>query len=455
MLNHDSSIIIALSSAAGIGDRGIIRFSGGNCIEIVAASCINKEEIKNGKGFHSYKSVLSILEIPIPVSIYLMRVPASYTRENMVELHLPGSPFILSKIVSYFISHFECRIAEPGEFTKRAFFNGRLDLVQAESVTRLIAAKSDREYRKALDALTGRVTNMIAPLREKLFFMARDLTVDLDFDEEIEQEHLDNIKIQLEEIKIEVSKIAIEVQSEQITEDEYRVILCGPVNAGKSTIFNQFSEESIAIVSDIRGTTRDIIKREITLNDVSFVLHDCPGWGEAVDEIDAQAQAQSSLSVQTADMVIGVLDGTVAFNKQKPEKRPEWSGRCILVINKSDLPLELNVQEALEFFQMNELDAVFVSGKTNIKELQKKVIEKWNEYEQSAVSSTLNARQQQEILIASHAIEMALDALALGLGVDAVEFEVRRSLYALSRVTGDEVDENILTSIFESFCIGK
>lgn len=454
-MTQDNSTIIALSSSSGIGDRAIIRLSGQSCIELVALACKDDLKIKEGKGFHFYKTEINTLGIPLPVTIYLMRGPASYTRENMVELHFPGSPYIVSKIISYFLNRTDCRIAEPGEFTKRAFFNGRLDLVQAESVTRLIAAKSDREYRKALDALTGRVTNMIAPIREKLFFMARDLTVDLDFDEEIEQEHLDHIKSELTMIKSEIAKLATEVEAEQTVEDEYRVILCGPVNAGKSTIFNQFAEESLAIVSDVRGTTRDIIKREIKLDEIAFVLQDCPGWGEAVDEIDAQAQAQSNSSIETADMVIGVLDGSVEFKDQKPSKRYEWQGRCILAINKTDCPVILNIQEALEFFQLTEQDTVLISGKTNIHELKNKIKEKWHEFEQSAVSSTLTARQQREIQTAAESIDMALEALQSGIGVDAIEFEVRRSLYALSRVTGDEVDENILTSIFETFCIGK
>lgn len=451
--NNDT--IIALSTSAGIGDRGIIRLSGKNCIDMVASTCENQLEIKKGKGFHTYRSRLTILEIPIPTTIYLMHGPVSYTREDMVELHLPGSPFLISKIISYFISHFACRIAEPGEFTKRAFFNGRLDLVQAESVTRLIAAKSDREYRKALDALTGRVTNMIAPIREKLFFMARDLTVDLDFDEEIEQEHLENIKIKLNEIKNEMIKLATEVESEQNLEDDFRIVLCGPVNAGKSTIFNQFAQESVAIVSSEKGTTRDIIKRDILWGGNSFVLHDCPGWGEAIDEIDAQAQIQSSTAIQSADMIIVVFDGSVEFSSQRPPIRPEWQGRSILVFNKCELAQKLNTQEAMEFFQLEETDSVFISGQSNIKDLQKIILEKWNLYEQSAISSALTARQQGEILTATHAVEMAIEAIISGIGVDAVEFEVRRSLYALSRVTGDEVDENILTSIFESFCIGK
>lgn len=452
---HDNSIIIALSSAAGASDRGIIRFSGAGCIALVANTSADSKLILNGKGFHCYQTTLNILEIPIVATVYLMRAPASYTREDMVELHMVGSQFIISKVISQYISRFDCRIAEPGEFTKRAFFNGRLDLVQAESVTRLIAAKSDREYRKALDALTGRVTSLIAPIREKLFFMARDLTVDLDFDEEIENEHIENIKNQLQEIKNEMAKLSIAVAGEQAAEDEYCVILVGPVNAGKSTIFNQFVEESMAIVSDVKGTTRDIIKKEIQWENNSLVLHDCPGWGDAVDEIDALAQAQSSLSVETADMVICVLDGTVVFSEQKPNKIPHWQGRGILVINKSDLPLKLNVQEAIDFFQILEAEVIYISGKNNTKSLQDKVKQKRDEFEQSAIGSILNARQQKELLISLQSIDLALEAISSGIGIDAVEFEVRRSLYALSRVTGDEVDENILTSIFTSFCIGK
>ena len=233
------------------------------------------------------------------------------------------------------------------------------------------------------------------------------------------------------------------------------MILCEPVNASKSTIFNQCAEESFTIVSDVRGTTRDIIKREIKLDDISFILQDCPGWGEAVDEIDAQAQAQSNSSIETADMVISILDSTVEFRHQRPNKRYEWQGRCILVINKTDCPLKLNIQEALEFFQVTEQDTVLISGKSSITGLKNKIKEKWHEFEQSAVSSTLTARQQREIQTAAESINMALEALHSGIGVDAIEFEVRRSLYALSRVTGDEVDENILTSIFETFCIGK
>jgi tRNA modification GTPase len=454
-MTTDNSIVIALSSAAGSSDRGIIRFSGKGCIELVASICQNKEKILSGKGFYCYFSRLDALEIPIFTYLYLMRAPASYTREDMIELHLIGSPYILSKLITFFISTHQCRIAEPGEFTKRAFFNGRLDLLQAESVTRLIAAKSDREYRKALDALTGRVTNMISPVREKLFILARNLTVDLDFDEEIENEHIEAIQLELLSIKAEMKKVSATSEYEQSTNDIYCVILVGPVNAGKSTIFNQFSAETVSIVSDIKGTTRDIIKREIHSGANAFTLLDCPGWGEAVDELDALAQAQSSISIETADMVICVLDGTIEFAKQKPSKAPQWQGRGVLVVNKCDLPTILNVQEAVAYFQWNQSEVVYIAGKENINDLQNKVNQKWAEFERSAIGSILNARQQFELLNSLQALDLALDAIKSGIGIDAIEFEVRRALYSLSRVTGDEVDENILTSIFSSFCIGK
>lgn len=451
----DNSIILALSSASGSCDRGIIRFSGKGCIELVAQICEDKDKIISAKGFTCNAAKLIALEVPVFASIYLMRSPASYTREDMIELHIVGAPYILTKMISYFIGTQHCRIAEPGEFTKRAFFNGRLDLLQAESVTRLIAAKSDREYRKALDALTGRVTNMITPIREKLFIMARNLTVDLDFDEEIENEHIEAIQLELQSIKTDLSSVSKASEYEQSIGDDYNVILVGPVNAGKSTIFNQFSEESVSIVSNIKGTTRDIIKREIHLGSHSFTLLDCPGWGEAVDELDALAQSQSSISIETADMVICVLDGTVEFAYQKPLKPPQWQGRGILVVNKCDMPIILNVQEAAEYFQWDQNEVVYISGKENIAELRNKVNQKWEEFEKSAIGSILNARQQFELLNAIQALDLSLDAIHSGIGIDAIEFEVRRALYSLSRVTGDEVDENILISIFSSFCIGK
>lgn len=439
----------------GKSPRCIVRFSGKDSIELVANVCHHKETIVNSVGYRFYDSSLNCLSLSIPVYIYVMKGPASYTREDMIELHMPGSPFIVSQVITWFLKTSETRLAEPGEFTKLAFLNGRLDLIQAESVTQLIMSKSEQEYRKALDALTGRVSSMIEPLREKIFFLARDLTVDLDFDEEIDEQHLASVRLTLLNIKKDLLELSDKIILEEEVVDQFQIILCGPVNAGKSTIYNSITGDTSAIVSDIKGTTRDIIKWELEINDQNVVLQDCPGWGIAVDTIDQKAQDLSLQTIETADLILVILDGSVEFSHQKPVKPPQWLGRCQIIINKSDLPQLIDINEICEYFKINENELMYRS-KFEKNNLLYTAFEKFiEESELSSSKTQLSARQQKEVFDSLSAIELAVEAVDNGIGVDAIEFEVRRSLYSLSRITGDEVDEDILTSIFESFCIGK
>ena len=454
-MNCSQDTIVAISTAIGKGHRSILRLSGNHSIHAAASAVLNPQEILQSLGFRFHQNQLTFLEIPIPCSIYLMRAPKSYTREDIVEIHLPTtSAFLQTKIITHFVTQLGCRLAEPGEFTKRAFFNGRLSLAQAESVIRVINAKSDQAHRKALEALTGRVTNLINPIREKLFFLVRNLTVDLDFDEEIEEEHIEDIKNHLLSIQADIQQIAPNINLEQTHHEDIKLILCGPVNAGKSTIFNQLTKKNLAIVSPIKGTTRDIIKRQININEHTITIQDSPGWGEAVDEIDAIAQKNSQFTTQTADLILYILDGSLTFEAQKPTLIQPHA-QSVIIINKADLPQEINLAEVSSFFQIPQNEFLLISGKTDATPITEHLKTKIQEIEMNTIHSILSTRQLVEFHQAQEAIQMALNAIDIGIGIDAIEFEVRRCLYALSRITGDEVDENILTSIFESFCIGK
>lgn len=444
--------ILAQASSVGRSNRAILRVSGDGCFALLEK--LNTKELDLTIGYRYFSNFLKIFDYKIPVKIYIMKGPASYTCEDSFELHLPGSQYVISQVME-FLLQLGCNLAEPGEFTKRAFLNGRIDLIQAESVTRLIAARSEEEYRKAYEALSGRVTNLIAPLRDDLFFLVRDLTVDIDFDEEIEDEHIASVLEKLQSFLKEIDRLILEVALNRDVQDRIKVLLCGPVNAGKSTIFNQFIGEETAIVSSVKGTTRDVLQVELELDGYQLLLHDSPGWGDAVDQIDEEAQKQSQSMIESADIVVVVLDINRTLKEQLPVKGPNWLARSFLVWNKSDLPAELEDVPACEYFQVAQEDLIRISGQLDIHLLKQKLISTCQTCQASFGASQLSARQQKELMEVKEALTEAYHALDQKIGVDAAEFELRRGLKALSRVTGDEVDENILTSIFEGFCIGK
>ncbi len=444
--------ILAQASSVGRSNRSIIRVSGVGCFTLLDQVYLGQLDLS--KGYRFFSHYLKVFDHKIPVIVYIMKGTASYTREDSFELHLPGSQYVVGLVMECLLS-LGCHMAEPGEFTKRAFLNGRIDLIQAESVTKLIAARSEEEYRKAYDALSGRVTSLIAPLRENLFFLVRDLTVDIDFDEEIENEHLSEVLAKLDSFLIEIDRLIAEVALNRDMQDRLKVIFCGPVNAGKSTIFNQFTGEETAIVSSVKGTTRDVLQVEIEIDGHLILLQDSPGWGEAVDEIDEYAQAQSQAMINSADIVVVVLDANRSLDEQLPLVKLNWLARSFLVLNKSDLVSNIDESAVCHFFQLAQDDLIRVSGQLNITALKEKLSDTCQTCQASYGASQLSARQQNELLEVKDALLEAKKAIEQQIGIDAAEFELRRALKALSRVTGDEVDENILTSIFEGFCIGK
>jgi len=373
------------------------------------------------------------------------KCPRTYTREDLVEIHLPSSPPLIDRLVRSLLDR-GARPARPGEFTLRAFLNGRLDLAQAEAVEQLISAEGEDDRRAALDQLGGSFSRRLGQIEGELLNLCADAEAAIDFvDQDIEilpvADALLRGKAALDALRALISETAAWKTSDQ----RPTVALHGLPNAGKSALFNALTG-SDAIVSDVPGTTRDVLTAEI---DVGFParLIDAPGEAEAAG-LDGDAVRRSRDAVRQADLVLFVVDGTRAEASRSIEPK----GRAaILVLNKMDLGRN---ESARALFQVRE--AVWTSGKTGegLPELRRKIGSFLGQEDRPGARFRVSLRQGALLREAEAALDRAASG-APGMGMEFVSADLRASLAALGGISGRSTDEDLLDRIFSRFCLGK
>ncbi len=452
-----NDIIVALATPQGIGAIGVVRLSGAGCIELVNDMFPSKDLLAvPGNSLHV--GVLRDGHVSLDeVVVSIFKNPRSYTGEDIVELSCHGSPYIQQRVIEACIRH-GARLATPGEFTLRAFLNGKMDLVQAEAVADLIASGTQAAQETALNHVRGGFSHVLTALREELIKFSALIELELDFSQEdVEFADRTALRSLLHEIDKTVYSLLDSFRLGNVIKNGVSVAIIGKPNAGKSTLLNALLNENRAIVSSIAGTTRDTIEEVLNIDGILFRLIDTAGIREGADEIESIGVEKSREKMRTADLVLYLFDApseTVeTFGSMKQEL--ESTAKAWLMIgNKVDNKVQL---ESVQQKFSNE-DVLYISAKEQHqldalkKAITEKVISGSLHTEQTIVTNARHYQSLQKVADSLRAIQIGMDG---GLTGDLLAIDIKQCLYHLGTITGNISNEDQLDFIFSKFCIGK
>ena len=441
--------ICAISTASGVGGISIIRVSGKDSIKIVNSIFKGKDLEKVDSHTINYGFILYEEKIIDEVLISVMRAPKTYTMEDVVEINLHGGIAVTNKVLEILLT-IGCREAEPGEFTKRAFLNGRIDLVKAESVSDLIDAETENARELSVNNLTGKLSDIIREVKQELLALEANIEVKIDYPEYEDIEDITNEKaiIALEKITDKFDKLIEESKSGKIIKNGLNVAIIGAPNVGKSSILNALLEENKAIVTDIEGTTRDIVEGRIILNGIMINFIDTAGIRETKDVVEKIGVDKSFEKLNEADLVILVLDGSRPLKEEEKELLDKVKTKNhIIFINKSDLNKKINI----EGISGNTKET---NGLDDLKKAIIKVLES-NTRINKDMTYISNARQLSLIKKADNSLKKALKGLKENIPVDVVTIDIESAKNNLGEILGENYKDDLLDELFSRFCIGK
>ncbi len=447
--------IAAISTTLGVGAISIIRVSGNDAIKIV-------NNIFKGKNLETvdthtinYGHIIDKDEIIDEVLVSVMKSPKTFTTEDIVEINCHGGISTTNKVLELVLNN-GARLAEPGEFTKRAFLNGRIDLTQAESVMDLINSKNETKRKVAIKGLNGYVSNIIRNLRQEILELLASIEVNIDYPEYEDAIVMTNdiVKPKITEIKEKLAKIINESENGKILTSGIKTIIIGKPNVGKSSILNRLLDEEKAIVTDIEGTTRDTVEGSITINGVSLNIIDTAGIRETEDIVEKIGVEKSLSLINEADLIIIVLNN----NEELSEEDKKILASCkdkkvIVVINKSDLERKINLDD-IKYKNIVYTNTIDLNGINSLKE---KIVELFNlnELEQQDYTYLSNVRQISLAKEANSILEEVDKGIENEVPVDMIEIDIKRAWEKLGEIIGETYTEELIDQLFSQFCLGK
>ena len=444
--------ICAISTALGVGAISIIRVSGEEAINKVA----NLFDGKNLREVEShtihYGHIVSDGEMIDEVLVTVLKAPKTYTKEDIVEINSHGGISTTKKVLEVLIAS-GIRLAEPGEFTKRAFLNGRLDLSQAEAVNSLIKSHTDLERKLALNGLSGKVSKKINKVRQIIVELLANIEVNIDFPEyeDALEITLENLPPKLNEIKKELESLLEEGKIGKIIENGIKVAIVGRPNVGKSSILNALLKENKAIVTDIAGTTRDIVEGEIELKGIALKFIDTAGIRKTDDVVEKIGVDKSMEMIDAADLVILVLNNNEELTDEDEEIMTKIKDKThIIFINKNDLKTKLEIND-IDVVKGNTID---IDG---LDSLKNKIVELFDleQINNSNLEMVSSAREIGLIKEALNSIENALNNVSSQLPVDMIAIDIKKAWDLLGEITGESYQDELLDTLFSKFCLGK
>jgi len=387
-----------------------------------------------------------------------MKAPYTYTTEDVVEINCHGSVVALKKTLDLVLRS-GARLAEPGEFTKRAFLNGRLDLSQAEAVIDLIKAKTDRSFDAAMSQLSGSFSNKIRDIRSMLMDVLVNVTVNIEYpDEDIEEITYSQLSESLTEIGDEIEKLIAGAHTGKIIKDGLRVAIIGKPNVGKSSLMNSLLKESRAIVTEIPGTTRDTIEEVMSIKNIPVVLTDTAGIRETDDEIEKIGIERSKLAANNADLVIFMVDGSAALSDEDKEIMEVLGERkLIAVINKRDKGSVISAEEVLASIPNAEIVEAAISEGIGLSDIEDKVEALVYDGGVRPGESVLvtNARHEDILRRANVFVSDAKSGVERLEALDIIEIDISEAYALLGEILGETVSDDIINEVFSRFCLGK
>ena len=444
--------ICAISTALGVGAISIIRVSGEEAINKVA----NLFDGKNLREVEShtihYGHIVSDGEMIDEVLVTVLKAPKTYTKEDIVEINSHGGISTTKKVLEVLIAS-GIRLAEPGEFTKKAFLNGRLDLSQAEAVNSLIKSHTDLERKLALNGLSGKVSKKINKVRQIIVELLANIEVNIDFPEyeDALEITLENLPPKLKKIKEELESLLEEGKIGKIIENGIKVAIVGRPNVGKSSILNALLKENKAIVTDIAGTTRDIVEGEMELKGIALKFIDTAGIRKTDDVVEKIGVDKSMEMIEAADLVILVLNNNEELTDEDKEIMAKIKDKThIIFINKNDLETKLEIN-AIDVVKGNTID---IDG---LNSLKNKIVELFDleQISNSNLEMVSSAREIGLIKEALNSIENALNNVSNQLPVDMIAIDIKKAWDLLGEITGEAYQEELLDTLFSKFCLGK
>ncbi len=464
MINQET--ICAISTAPGSGGVAVIRVSGQDALTICNRIFLPKKagnDLLTQKAYTlRYGSILNGEEVVDDVLVAVFHGPNSFTGENTVEINCHGSVYIQQKILQLLIEN-GCRTALPGEFTQRAFLNGKMDLSQAEAVADLIASTTAGMHKLALHQMRGDFSNQLMKLREQLLNFTSLIELELDFSEEdVEFADRTHLKTLAKSIETLIGKLADSFSVGNAIKNGIPVAIIGETNAGKSTLLNQLVGEEKAIVSDIHGTTRDVIEDTITINGILFRFIDTAGIRETSDTIESLGIERSFQKMENASIILWVIDSTSTTASTLELAKtilPKAEGKkLIIVFNKTDM-LSVDEQKAKqELFNDSDSPRLYISARSeqDVDKLRAELIHSANLPDQSENDIIItNIRHYEALTNARAAIHRVSEDLEANISGDFLSQDIRECMHYLGEITGQISNDEVLGNIFSKFCIGK
>ena len=444
--------IAAIATSLGVGAISIIRVSGPESIKIVNNIFKGKDLTKQQTHTITYGHIIENEKIIDEVLISIMKSPKSFTTEDTVEINCHGGISTTNKVLELLLNN-GCRLAEPGEFTKRAFLNGRIDLIEAEGVMDLINSKTEKARNLAINQLSGNSSELIKKLRKEIVEILANIEVNIDYPEYdyIAVLSTQIIKPQITNIIKELKEIIDHSENTKIIKDGIDVLILGRPNVGKSSLLNRLLEEDKAIVTDIEGTTRDIVEGKINLDGIILNIIDTAGIRQTEDVVEKIGVEKSLSLIDKADLVLFLLNNNEDITSEDKNIINQLKNKNhIIVINKCDLTKKLD---------LNDNDCVYISAKENIgiDNLKNKIKELYNleKIETEDLSYLSSARSISLLKQAMQSLKNADKGIDDNYPIDMVEIDIKDSWNILGEIIGETYEEELIDQLFSQFCLGK
>ncbi|AXI11045.1 tRNA uridine-5-carboxymethylaminomethyl(34) synthesis GTPase MnmE [Oceanobacillus zhaokaii] len=457
----ETDTITAISTPIGEGAIAIVRLSGPEAVSITSKIFKGKNLQEVDSHTINYGKIINpeTNEIADEVMVSVMRAPRTFTREDIIEINCHGGMTAVKRVLEMALSN-GARLAEPGEFTKRAFLNGRIDLSQAEAVMDLIRAKTDKAMNVALKQMDGRLSGLIQRLRQELLETVAQVEVNIDYPEydDVEEMSHEMMRTKTKEVHEEIEKLLSIAKQGKILREGLATAIIGRPNVGKSSLMNTLVQENKAIVTDVPGTTRDVIEEYVNVRGVPLKLVDTAGIRETEDIVEKIGVERSRQVLKESDLILFVLN----YNDELVEEDEKLFAAIqgldyIVIINKTDLAQKLDLDKVKQLAGTRPIVSTSLIEEEGVDALESAIADTFFEGELDTGDMTYvsNVRHIDLLKQASKALEDAMEGIEIGVPIDILQIDVTRTWELLGEIVGDTASDSLIDQLFSQFCLGK